>query len=119
MLIPNVTATMDSTETSGLSINASIDNVQQVKHSQYLPHSVGRAQQLEVATLPPDGDISPHNDSHAGTVNLGQSSQVQQQLARAACEQFFQIVAQQLALAAADSCSPAKVHYSDVGGFLG
>ncbi len=57
-----------------------------------------------------------YNDTDTGAVHLHQILKIQQQLVSAGGDQFPKATLQRLALAA-DSRSPTKVQYGDVGRF--
>ncbi len=93
------------------------DDVEQTEHPEYFQHTATRTEQFQVAALASERNVRCNDDAHTGTVNLRQVCQIQEQLARAAGNQFSQVAAQQLALTAVDGRSSAKVQNGHIAGF--
>jgi len=90
------------------------DDFEQVQHAEYLAHAATRTEESQAATLACERDISRSNDAKAGTIDLAQVCEIQEQLAHAAVEQALETAAQQLAFTVADGRPSAKVQYGDI-----
>src|SRR5882724_103388 len=83
---------------------------------EHFQHATIRTEKFQIAATAFERHISPHDDADAGTVDLRQVRQVQQQLTHAVVDQFFQLAPQHRTLAVDGGSSP-KVQYGDVARF--
>ena len=93
------------------------DDFEQTQSREYFQYTAARPQESQVAALAPDVNKRPNDCADARTVNLGQTCQVQQQLAHAVGNQLLQIVVQRCAVTTGERRSSMKIQYGDIGVF--